>query len=92
TFYTALAAAVPGTDASSSALRTAFQPLNPPPVGADPLLAAAAKMASTGAFHLAVIVSAVLLVAGAVVNLFGLRPDEAKARKPASEDATERTT
>jgi EmrB/QacA subfamily drug resistance transporter len=73
TFYSALAAAVPGTDASSSHLRTAYQPLNPPPAGADPVLAAAARTASTDAFHLAVIVSAVLLVAGAVVNLVGLR-------------------
>jgi EmrB/QacA subfamily drug resistance transporter len=73
TFYSALAAAVPGTDASSSQLRTAYQPLNPPPAGADPVLAAAARTASTDAFHLAVIVSAVLLVAGAVVNLVGLR-------------------
>jgi hypothetical protein len=91
-FYAALAASVPGTDASSSALRTAYQPLNPPPVGADPVLAAAARMASTDAFHLAVIVSAVLLVAGAIVNLVGLRPDDASARKPASGDAAERTT
>jgi EmrB/QacA subfamily drug resistance transporter len=79
TFYAALAAAVPGTDAGSSALRTAFQPLNPPPAGADPVLAAAARAASTNAFHLAVIVSAVLLVAGALVNLFGLRPEKASA-------------
>jgi predicted MFS family arabinose efflux permease len=91
-FYAALAASVPGTDASSSALRTAYQPLNPPPAGADPVLAAAARMASTDAFHLAVIVSAVLLVAGAVVNLVGLRPEDAGARKPASGDAAERTT
>jgi len=79
TFYAALAAAVPGTDAGSSALRTAFQPLNPPPAGADPVLAAAARTASTNAFHLAVIVSAVLLVAGALVNLFGLRPEKVSA-------------
>jgi EmrB/QacA subfamily drug resistance transporter len=91
-FYAALAASVPGTDASSSALRTAYQPLNPPPADADPVLAAAARMATTDAFHLAVIVSAVLLLAGAVVNLIGLRPEDAGARKPASGDAAERTT
>jgi hypothetical protein len=66
--------------------------LNPPPVGADPVLAAAARMASTDAFHLAVIVSAVLLVAGAVVNLVGLRPEVTSARKPGSGDAAEGTT
>ncbi len=84
TFYAALAAAVPGTDPGSTDLRTSYQPLNPPPVGADPVLAAAAQMASTDAFHLAVIVSAVLLVAGAIVNLIGLRPEEAGGPKPAS--------
>jgi EmrB/QacA subfamily drug resistance transporter len=76
-FYAALAAAVPGTDANSVDLRTAFQPLNPPPAGADPLLAAAAKVASTNAFHLAAAVSAALMAAGALVNYIGLRPTAA---------------
>ena len=73
-FYAALAAAVPGTDISAPQVRDAFQPLNPPPAGADPLLAAAARAASTDAFHLAAAVSALLLVAGAAVNFVGLRP------------------
>jgi EmrB/QacA subfamily drug resistance transporter len=84
-FYGALAAAAPGTDPSSPELRAAFQPLNPPPKDADPLLAAAAKEASTGAFHLAVIVGAGLLVAGAAVNWVGLRPkDDERSRKAAA--------
>jgi hypothetical protein len=66
--------------------------LNPPPSTADPALAAAAQIASTNAFHLAVIVCAVLLVAGALVNLVGLRPDDAGAKKPASVDAAEPAT
>ena len=73
TFYAALAAAVPGTDANSAALRAAYAPLNPPPLNADPVLAAAAQSASADAFHLAAIVCAALLVAGAIVNLIGLR-------------------
>jgi EmrB/QacA subfamily drug resistance transporter len=83
-FYSALASAVPGTDPSSASLRSQFQPLNQPPANADPAIAAAAQLASMDAFHLAVIVSAVLLVAGAVVNLFGLRADEAGAPKAAT--------
>jgi hypothetical protein len=75
-FYAALAAAAPGTDASSASLRSTFSPLNPPPSGADSAMAAAAQVASTDAFHLAVIVCAVLLAAGAVVNLLGLRSNE----------------
>ena len=76
TFYPILAAAVPGTDPNSAALRSAYEPLNAPPTGAPPALAAAAKVASTDAYHLAVIVAAGLLVSGAVVNAVGLRKTE----------------
>jgi hypothetical protein len=78
TFYAALAAAVPGTDPNSSVLRADYAPLNPPPTNADPLLAAAAQSASADAFHLAAVVCAALLVAGAVVNLVGLRAGQAR--------------
>jgi len=73
TFYPILAAAVPGTDPNAAALRSAYEPLNAPPKDAPPALAAAAKVASTDAYHLAVIVGAGLLVSGAVVNAVGLR-------------------
>ncbi|MBI2781189.1 MAG: MFS transporter [Chloroflexi bacterium] len=76
TFYSVLAATVPGTDPNSRALRAAYEPLNPPPKGAPPALVAAAKEASTDAYHLAVIVAAGLLVSGAVVNAVGLRRPE----------------
>jgi EmrB/QacA subfamily drug resistance transporter len=72
TFYSALAAAVPGTDPNSAEIRR-YDALNPPPADAPPALQAAAKVASTDAYHVAVIVSAMLLVAGAVVNGIGLR-------------------
>jgi predicted MFS family arabinose efflux permease len=72
-FYSSLAAAVPGTDPSSPELRAQYQPLNPPPKDAEPQLARAAKEASTDAYHLAVIVGAGLLLAGAAVNWIGLR-------------------
>ena len=89
TFYSSLAAAVPGTDPSSHQLRAQYQPLNPPPKDADPTLAAAAKEASTDAFHLAVLVGAGLLLAGAAVNWIGLRPsdDERSKRARASPGA-----
>jgi MFS family permease len=75
-FYAALAAAVPGTDPSSATLRSTYFPLNPPPSGADQAMAVAARLASTDAFHLAEIVCAALLAAGAVANLVGLRGAE----------------
>jgi EmrB/QacA subfamily drug resistance transporter len=82
TFYSSLAAAVPGTDPGSPELRAQYQPLNPPPRDADPTLAAAAKEASTDAFHLAVLVGAGLLLAGAAVNWVGLRPgDDQRSKK-----------
>jgi EmrB/QacA subfamily drug resistance transporter len=77
TFYAALAAAVPGTDANDPAFRAAYEALNPPPADAPAALAAAARVASTEAYHLAVLVGAGLLAAGAVVNAIGLRKDDA---------------
>jgi EmrB/QacA subfamily drug resistance transporter len=76
-FYASLAASVPGLDPNSPELRSAYEALNPPPSNASPVLAAAAKQASTDAYHLAVLVGAGLLVAGAVVNGVGLRKNEA---------------
>jgi hypothetical protein len=88
TFYAALAAAVPGTDPSASALRAEFQPLNAPPANAAPALASAAIRASTDAFHLATVVCAALFAAGGLVNLVGLRPDgSANAERRASSEA-----
>jgi EmrB/QacA subfamily drug resistance transporter len=73
TFYSALAAAVPGVDPGSPDLRSAIQPLNPPPAGTPAALAEAARLASTDAFHLASAACAALLIAGAIVNYVGLR-------------------
>jgi MFS family permease len=73
TFYGALAAAVPGTDPSSAELRAAYQPLNPPPDDAPAATAEAARAASTDAYHVAALVAAGLLTAGAAVNAIGFR-------------------
>jgi EmrB/QacA subfamily drug resistance transporter len=71
-FYSSMAARVPGLDPSDPAVRKAFVPLNAPKPGVAPEAAAAAKEASVDAFHLAALVSAGLLIAGAVVNGIGL--------------------
>ena len=76
-FYAALATAIPGADPNSPELRRTYEALNPPPAGASPAIASAMKTASTDAYHLAVLVSAGLLVAGAGVNAVGLRKREA---------------
>lgn len=73
TFYAGLAQRVPGLDVSSPQLRAQISPLNAPASGTPPDQAAAARSASTDAFHLAMLVSAALLLTGAVVNGVGIR-------------------
>ena len=72
TFYSALAAKVPGIDPSSSELRRTVQPINAPKPDVPPEIRAAAREASTDAFHVAALTCAGLLVAGAAVNFVGL--------------------
>jgi EmrB/QacA subfamily drug resistance transporter len=85
-FYAALAAAVPGTDPNDASLRQHLQPLNPPPGDASQALAAAARAASTDAFHLAILVAATLLILGALVNWYGIRgSDAAHPTEPSTE-------
>jgi predicted MFS family arabinose efflux permease len=83
-FYAALASHVPGVDANSAAIRKAVQPLNPPASSAPAPVVAAARDASTDAFHLAALVSAGLLTAGAVVNYVGLRESGASTTERAA--------
>lgn len=89
-FYTGLAARVPGLDPDDPALRRIIAPLNPPSRAVSPELEAAARAASTDAIHLAMLMSAGLLLAGAAVNAGGIRNDrltgiEAADREPAPE-------
>jgi hypothetical protein len=72
-FYGSLNQSQPSLDTDSNAVRAVVQPLNPPPEGSDPETAAAIDQASTDAFHLAMLIDAALLAAGAAVNGFGLR-------------------
>ena len=82
-FYATLAAAVPGTDPNSPELRSQYEAFNAPPKDAPPALATASRVASTDAYHLAAMVCAGLLVAGAAVNAVGLREAKSGRSSPA---------
>jgi EmrB/QacA subfamily drug resistance transporter len=77
-FYSTLASRVPGLDPADPAVRAAIVPLNPPKPGTPAAEIAAAKVASVDAFHLAALVSASLLIAGAAVSGFGIRARSGK--------------
>ena len=66
---------VTGVDVSSESFRNRVSPLNTP---TDPNLVAAVRDASTSSFHLAMLIGAALLVAGAIVNWFGIQNEAAK--------------
>lgn len=57
----------------SATTQEQLDPLNPPPEGASPELRRAVRESSTDAFHLAMTVSAGLLLVGAAVNGLGIR-------------------
>jgi len=73
TFYSTLAAKVPGVDSASPELRQMVQPIDRPDSSIPPDIQTAAREASTDAFHVATVTCAVLLAAGAAVNFVGLR-------------------
>jgi EmrB/QacA subfamily drug resistance transporter len=82
-FYSALASKLPGVDVSSTSFRNQVSPLNTPP---DPHLVAVVRDASTSSFHLAVLVGAVLLLVGALVNAIGIRnADSLERQQPVAE-------
>jgi EmrB/QacA subfamily drug resistance transporter len=74
TFYSDLVRLVPGLPVDSPEIRRQLTPLNRPPNQLPQEVRAAARIASTDSFHVAVLVGAGLLVAGAAVNGVGLRP------------------
>jgi EmrB/QacA subfamily drug resistance transporter len=76
-----------GLDTNDPTVRATIAPLNPPPTGSSAAVTEATKAASTDAFRLALLVSAVLLAAGAIVNQVGLgetvaAPEPAVAGSP----------
>lgn len=72
-FYGALARDAPGLDVASAAVRHTVAPLNVPGPAVAEEIRRAAREASTGAFRLAMVVAAVLLLSGAAINAVGLR-------------------
>jgi len=86
-FYSGMAARIPGTDTSDPAFRHDYPPLTVPRT-AD-ARAQAAREQSTDAFHLAMYVGAALLLAGAAVNAVGISNEVAlKAGKREAAAAT----
>jgi EmrB/QacA subfamily drug resistance transporter len=71
-FYAGLEARLPHLQADSAAVHQRFSPLNPPK-DASPQETEAARDASTDAFHLAMLIAALLCGTGAVVNGLGIR-------------------
>ena len=65
----------------SSEFRAQVAPLNQPSADMSPQIRAAARSASTDAFHLAVMVSAGLLLVGAAINAVGIRNPSAAGRR-----------
>ena len=96
-FYSGLGARVPGLAVRSDHVRTEIAPLNQPDAGdrfriagdgsmTGRSLVRPAKEASTHSFHVAMLIGALMLVAGAAVNGFGIR-NPPRERRPAEEEA-----
>lgn len=81
-FYAGLEARDPTLDTSDPEVRRMFAPLNLPAGLTDATRLAAVREASTGAFHLAMLVGAGLLAAGAAANLIGIRTPAPQADSP----------
>lgn len=73
-FYSGLGDRLPGIDTLDPVLRANIPPLSAPLISLSGVEAAAVRASSTDAYHLAVLVNAVLCVAAAAVNGIGLRP------------------
>ena len=88
-FYSTLATRLSGVDVSSGTFREQVSPLNTP---SDPHLVALVRDASTSAFHLAMLIGAGLLLAGAIVNAIGIRnADAAKPQAAADSEPASQT-
>jgi hypothetical protein len=84
-FYSGLHARVPSIDPNDPEVRKTYAPLN---VVTNSPTAEAQRQASTDAFHLAMLISALLLAAGAAVNAVGIQnrpaPHPAEAERAAA--------
>jgi EmrB/QacA subfamily drug resistance transporter len=75
-FYGALHDRLPSLDTGSPQVRAAIPPLNPPDPSLPADQVAAAHAASADAYHLAMLIAAVLCAAGAVTNAVGIRDQQ----------------
>jgi EmrB/QacA subfamily drug resistance transporter len=83
-FYGYMAAHVSGIDVNSPQFRAAVSPLNLP---ANPLMVSVVRDASTSSFHVAMILGAMLLILGAVVNAVWIRKPPVHAPERAAAEA-----
>jgi hypothetical protein len=81
-FFGALQARLPEADVSSPEIRRDVSPLNAPSRSASEELAAASRVASAHAFHIAMLISAGLCFAGALVNALGISNRQARSEQP----------
>jgi EmrB/QacA subfamily drug resistance transporter len=86
-FYGGLEARLPGLDTSAPEVRRALPPLNAPDSSVPAEQLAAAREASTDAFHLAMLISALLCAAGAAANAAGIRDPRQETRTSELEPA-----
>lgn len=84
TFYATLGALVPGLDVTSPEIRRLFPPINQPVGDVSSALLAAARVASTDAFRLAMLIAALLALGGGVVNAAGIVNPEPSELAPAA--------
>ncbi|MGH2455282.1 MAG: MFS transporter [Candidatus Limnocylindria bacterium] len=88
-FYAGVEARVPSVDTSRPEVRAALPPLKQPSADVEPGLAAAARVASTEAFRLAMLIAALLCLAGAAANAVGIRDPAPEAHEPVEDVAAE---
>ena len=84
-FYGNLHERVPSLNTSSQEVRNRISPLNKPAERVSPQVLRAVRDSSTDSFHLAMVISAGLLLAGAAVNGVGIRnppKSEAPGERP----------
>jgi EmrB/QacA subfamily drug resistance transporter len=87
-FYGGLAQRAPNLDTSSQEVRNNISPLNRPLEPVSPPVLQAVRESSTDSFHLAMLISSALLLAGAVVNGIGIRnPQQARSTESRPEAA-----
>ena len=85
-FYSGLAARVPGLDVADPVVRANIPPLNTPAAEVSPDQLVAAREASTEAFRLAMLSAGLLFALGAATNALGI--DDRQAVAGAGEEAT----